>query len=50
MGTSVAGMAAHYRESVEMIEAVRRGSVFLPSLRAELERLEAVVRKESNGG
>ncbi len=40
MGTSVAGMAAHYRESVEMIEAVKIGSVFLPALRVELERLE----------
>ena len=50
MGTSVAGMAAHYRESVEMIEAVKIGSVFLPALRVELERLEADVLRESNGG
>jgi guanosine-3',5'-bis(diphosphate) 3'-pyrophosphohydrolase len=49
LGTSVASMTAHYRESVEMIESVRPGSVFLPALRLELERLEADVLKESNG-
>ena len=43
-------MTAHYRESVEMIESVRPGSVFLPALRLELERLEADVLRESNGG
>ena len=50
MGTSVAGMAAHYRESVEMIESVRPGSAFLPALRVELGRLEAAIPRESNGG
>lgn len=43
LGTSVASMTAHYRESVEMIEAVRPASPFVPSLRAELERLEVDV-------
>jgi HD domain-containing protein len=39
MGTSVAGMARHYRESVELIESVRPGSAFLPALRVQLDRL-----------
>jgi hypothetical protein len=39
LGTSVASMTAHYRESVEMVESVRPGSVFLPALRMELESL-----------
>lgn len=39
MGTTVAGMAAHYRESVELIESVRPGSAFLPALRVQLDRL-----------
>lgn len=39
LGTSVTSMTAHYRESVAMIESVRPGSVFLPDLRLELERL-----------
>jgi hypothetical protein len=43
IGTSVAGMTAHYSESVEMIESVRPGSVFLPALRAELASLRADV-------
>lgn len=33
IGTSVIGMATHYRESVELIEAERPGSAFLPALR-----------------
>ena len=41
MGTSVASMNGHYRESVEMIASVRPGSAFLSALRIELERLEA---------
>lgn len=41
LGTSVGSMIAHYRESVEMVESVRPGSVFLPALRLELERLQA---------
>jgi hypothetical protein len=49
MGTSVATMTAHYRESVEMIESVRPGSAFLPALRLELERLEGDVFRESSG-
>lgn len=49
LGTSIASMTAHYRESVEMIESVRPGSAFLPALRAELERLEDDVLRQSNG-
>jgi (p)ppGpp synthase/HD superfamily hydrolase len=41
MGTSVADMADHYRESVQMIAAVRPGSAFLPALRLELGRLDS---------
>lgn len=40
LGTSVGSMTAHYRESVEMIESLRPGSIFLPDLRLELERLQ----------
>jgi hypothetical protein len=50
LGTSVASMTAHYRESVEMIETVSPGSVFLPALRVELQDLEVDVLRESNGG
>jgi hypothetical protein len=39
MGTSVANMAEHYRDSVAVIDAGAAGSVFLPVLRAELEFL-----------
>ena len=39
MGTTVAGMAGHYRESVELIESARPGSAFLPALRVQLDRL-----------
>jgi hypothetical protein len=39
MGTTVEAMARHYRESVEMIEASEPGSVFIASLRAELDGL-----------
>jgi hypothetical protein len=39
MGTTVAGMAGHYRESVELIESVRPGSAFLPALEMQLHRL-----------
>ncbi len=49
LGTSISSMAAHYRESVEMIESVRPGSAFLPALRVELQRLEADVLRQSNG-
>jgi hypothetical protein len=41
MGTSVAGMAGHYRESVELIESARPDSAFLPALRVQLDRLTA---------
>lgn len=41
MGPTVAGMADHYRESVEVIESERPGSVFLPALRVQLDRLDA---------
>ena len=50
LGTSVASMTAHYRQSVEMIESVRPGSALLPALRFELEHLEADVKRQSNGG
>jgi hypothetical protein len=50
LGTSVASMTAHYRKSVEMIGSGRTRSVFLPALRRELERLEADVARQSNGG
>lgn len=40
LGASVGAMIAHYRESVEMVESVRPGSVFLPALRSELEGLQ----------
>jgi len=39
MGTTVDGMAGHYRESVELIESVRPGSAFLPALHVQLDRL-----------
>jgi hypothetical protein len=39
MGTTLTGMAGHYRESVELIESVRPGSAFLPALRVQLDRL-----------
>jgi hypothetical protein len=39
MGTTVTGMAGHYRDSVELIESVRPGSAFLPALHVQLERL-----------
>jgi hypothetical protein len=39
IGTTVEGMAGHYRESVEMIESTPRRSSFLPALRAELDEL-----------
>jgi hypothetical protein len=38
IGTTVDGMAGHYRESVEMIEASQPDSLFLPALLAELGR------------
>jgi hypothetical protein len=41
MGTSVASMADHYRDSVEMIAEVRPGSAFLSALRLELGRLDS---------
>ena len=41
LGTSVASMTAHYRESLEMIESVNAGSVFVPALRVEMVRLQA---------
>jgi (p)ppGpp synthase/HD superfamily hydrolase len=42
MTTTVASMAGHYRDSVQMIAAVRPGSVFLSALRLELERLDSM--------
>ena len=46
IGTSVASMAGHYRESVELIETERPGSVFLPALRVQLELLETAAADE----
>jgi guanosine-3',5'-bis(diphosphate) 3'-pyrophosphohydrolase len=40
MGTSVRSMAAHYRESVDMIASALPDARFLPALRIELGRLE----------
>jgi hypothetical protein len=47
LGTSVASMAAHYRESVEMIESARPDCPFLSLLRVELKRLGAAVPRQS---
>lgn len=44
LGTSVTSMTAHYRESVEMVASMRPGSVFLPTLREQLDRLEDQVQ------
>jgi len=41
MDASPAGMAGHYRESVEVIESTRPGSSFLPELRDQLDLLAA---------
>jgi len=45
MGTSIRGMAAHYRESVEMIASVEPDSIFLPTLKMRLWKLEDDVRR-----
>lgn len=50
LGASLAGMTAHYRESVEMIEAVRPESPFVLSLRSEMERLDLDVLAEASPG
>ncbi len=47
MGTSVAGMSGHYRESAEMIASLKPGSAFLSALRVELERLEEEASRPS---
>jgi hypothetical protein len=49
LGTSVGSMSAHYGESVEMVESVRPGSVFLPALRQELGQLQDELRREISG-
>jgi hypothetical protein len=49
LGTSVGSMTAHYGESVEMVESVRPGSVFLPALRQELGQLQDELRREISG-
>ncbi len=46
MGTSVASMAEHYRDSVQMIATTRPGSAFLSALRLELGRLDSAARIE----
>ena len=43
LGTSVAGMAAHYRESVTMIESATPESCFLSALRRQLAKLATEV-------
>ncbi len=50
LGTRVASMVSHYRDSVEMIATVRPGSVFLPALRVEMERLESDIARQDDGG
>lgn len=45
MGTTVDGMASHYHESVEMIEASQPRSTFIPALHARLEELDAYAAK-----
>jgi len=40
IGTSVASMAGHYRDSVAMIASLTPGSSFLSALGSELRRLE----------
>jgi hypothetical protein len=47
IGTTIAAMAGHYRESVEVIESDRPGSVFLPALRVQLDRLAAEAQTPS---
>jgi hypothetical protein len=42
IGTSVASMAGHYRDSVQMIAAAWPASTFLSALRSELGRLDSV--------
>jgi hypothetical protein len=41
MGTTIAGIAGHYRESVELIESVTPRSTFLSALHDQLDRLAA---------
>ncbi len=50
LGTSVASMTAHYRESVEMVESVSPDSVFLPALHLELRRLQDDVGRAIDRG
>jgi (p)ppGpp synthase/HD superfamily hydrolase len=45
MGTSISGMARHYRESVAMIEESEPDSAFVMTLEAELDELEAMERR-----
>src|SRR5262249_54320750 len=46
MGTTVGGMAGHYRESVEMIEHAGFDPPFVPELRNELALLEGAMPSE----
>jgi (p)ppGpp synthase/HD superfamily hydrolase len=50
IGASVGSMADHYRESVELIEAERPGSAFLPALRVQLAGLAAEAEGAAQGG
>ena len=47
MGTTIDGMAGHYRESVEMIEASDPRSAFVPALHAQLESWTATPRRRA---
>jgi (p)ppGpp synthase/HD superfamily hydrolase len=50
IGTSVGSVAAHYRESVELIETEGPGSAFLPALRAQIDDLAAEADGATQGG
>jgi (p)ppGpp synthase/HD superfamily hydrolase len=50
MGTTVAGMAGHYRQSVAMIEASDADGEFAVALRRELERLANLAVPAGNEG
>lgn len=50
IGTSVGSVAAHYRESVKLIEAERPESAFLPALHAQIDALAAEADGATQGG
>ena len=49
IGTTIAAMAGHYRESVQLIESGRPDSAFLPALRVQLARLAAQAKAPPAG-